>query len=509
MPTLSLPSPAQPPLSQRAARSGRRTTRFQLRARLSAAETYAEWREAALALDELTGAADWRRRPDSRHYDYAVIQLRLERLQRVRAGGDLHDLLFALNEGIHGNMAGMGNPALYDVALGGTKHLIEEYVAELDAAIHQIAEADERIIPFAEKLDFLRRARHCYGASALMLSGGGSLGPFHLGVTRALVEQELLPTVISGASAGAFVAGILGTHDNGELRALLNQHPPLELYEHPAGTRLTAPMLYAMVERLIPDLTFQEAFERTGRQINISIAPREVSQRSRLMNAITSPNVFVRSAVLASCAIPGVFPPVALEAKDAHGARKAYLPSRRWVDGSVADDLPAQRLMRLYGVNHFIASMINPFVLWTQRSESAQASPFVRALDAYQHAGREWLKATYPFTMNLIRDVYPLNAMTRMWYSVVTQDYAADVTLSPRQRLWNPYRLLQVMPAEDVDGLIHDGERVTWRRIEMIRVCTRLSRTLDGLLDRFEHVYLQRSGDAAKSRLIPSPEPSY
>ncbi len=64
------------------------------------------------------------------------------------------------------------------------------------------------------------------------------------------------------------------------------------------------------VKRLIPDLTFQEAFELTGYSINISVAPAELHQTSRLLNAITSPNVFIRTAVMASCAVPGVFPPV-------------------------------------------------------------------------------------------------------------------------------------------------------------------------------------------------------
>ena len=91
------------------------------------------------------------------------------------------------------------------------------------------------------------------------------------------------------------------------------------------------------VNRLIPDLTFQEAYEKTGRQISITVAPAEPHQRSRLLNAITSPTVFVRSAVMASCAVPGVFPPVTLMAKNVHGEAQPYLPTRRWVDGSIAE----------------------------------------------------------------------------------------------------------------------------------------------------------------------------
>ena len=38
-------------------------------------------------------------------------------------------------------------------------------------------------------------------------------------------------------------------------------------------------------------------------------------------------------------------------AKNQHGERQPYLPTRKWVDGSIADDLPAKRLQRLYSTN--------------------------------------------------------------------------------------------------------------------------------------------------------------
>ena len=50
-----------------------------------------------------------------------------------------------------------------------------------------------------------------------------------------------------------------------------------------------------------------------------------------------------------------------LMAKNVHGERQPYVPSRQWVDGSVSADLPAKRLARLYGVNHFITSFASEF----------------------------------------------------------------------------------------------------------------------------------------------------
>ena len=48
-----------------------------------------------------------------------------------------------------------------------------------------------------DMLEFFRRASHCFGRSALMLSGGGVLGFYHLGVVKTLLDQGLLPRVIS------------------------------------------------------------------------------------------------------------------------------------------------------------------------------------------------------------------------------------------------------------------------------------------------------------------------
>ena len=476
------------------------------------ATCYAEWREAARAHDDASGAAAWKRQDRSARYGHPGVRRRLDLLRKLRTENDPHELLFYLNEGIHGNLDGIGKPAMYNVAKFGTKDLVTTYVQELEEAIRYLGDLDESVIPFVEKLDFFRRASHCYGRSALMLSGGGSLGPFHLGVARALWEQRLLPTVISGSSAGAVVAATMGTHTDGELHELLTSGELPVAPEIPVGERLRIDAVRATIDALIPDVTFQEAFERTGRQVNISIAPSELHQTSRLMNAITSPNVFIREAVQASCAIPGVFPPVMLWARDAHGERKPYLPARRWVDGSVTDDLPAKRLSRLYGVNHFITSMINPIVLWSVRDPNMEGSLLHRFWDIYQKAGKEFLRATYPLAMQTVRRAYPLNLVVRMGYAVATQDYTGDITILPKQKLHNPTKLLAALADDEVRKLILDGERATWPRIEMIRNCTRVSRTLDAILEDLEYEHASRHAGhqpIPEHHLTPSTEPGY
>lgn len=61
------------------------------------------------------------------------------------------------------------------------------------------------------------------------------------------------------------------------------------------------------------------------------MAPWERHQISRLLNELSSPNVTIRSAARASAAVPGLVDAVQLEAKDASGQVRPYLPGRRWV----------------------------------------------------------------------------------------------------------------------------------------------------------------------------------
>ncbi len=464
---------------------------------MESATTYAEWRAAAIAHDERSGAARWKKQEVSTGYDYRIIHRRLDELNRLAHLGDPHELLFFLNEGVHGNMGGIGSAALYRKAMFGTKDLITEYLQAMSAAIRQVANTDDEEIPFLEKLDFFRRASLCFGRSALMLSGGGALGPFHLGVVKALHEQSLLPEVLSGASAGSMVASVIGTQDDATLNELFDPANVASVFQDfgeeglqtlKTNERLSIDRVRTMVEALIPDLTFAEAFEKTGQKINITVSPRDLHQMSRLLNAVTSPNVFIREAVMASCAIPGIFPPVTLAAKNVHGERQPYLPTRQWVDGSVTDDLPAKRLSRLYGVNHFITSQTNPAVLW-RVVDPNKDDLFVRGWNIYQSAMKEWFRATYPFALSVTKNLYPLNVITRMGYGVAMQDYTADINILPRRRFWDPRKLLSVLSEEDTRYLIREGELATWPQIEMIRNCTEVSRALDEVLTPLESRY--------------------
>ena len=172
-----------------------------LRQRLREAADYDSWAEAAKALDRLSGREVWKKRDISALYDYRTLRDRVDHLRAVRAANDHHGLVFAIEEGVHGNLGGMGKPMLYNKARFGTKQLIRDYVDSVSDALRHIETLSESEMPLAAKLDLFRRASHCYGRSALMFSAGGTLMYFHFGVAKALLEQGILPRVLSGSSS--------------------------------------------------------------------------------------------------------------------------------------------------------------------------------------------------------------------------------------------------------------------------------------------------------------------
>jgi TAG lipase/steryl ester hydrolase/phospholipase A2/LPA acyltransferase len=121
--------------------------------------------------------------------------------------------------------------------------------------------------------------------------------------------------------------------------------------------------LEACLRANIGDFTFQEAFDRTGRILNITVSPRSRSDPPRLLNYLTSPHVLIWSAALASSSLPGVFEANRLMVKDADGTERYESTSgmsMQFQDGSMELDLPMQQLSEMFNINHFIVSQANP-----------------------------------------------------------------------------------------------------------------------------------------------------
>ncbi len=466
---------------------------------LDHADTYEDWRELALEFDKTTGLEEWKQRQTSEYYDHHLIRSRLNKLKELRKKEHDVELFYTLNEGIHGNMGGMGRSALYNYSKFGTKKLIVEYIDEVVAALVHISNMGEDEVSFADKLDFFRRASHCFGRSALMLSGGANFGMFHVGVVKALHEQRLLPTVISGSSAGSVVAAVVGTHNDEELE----EYFKLETIKHEAmkfmgwkklfkgEALLDGAHLEDSMAKFIPEITFEEAFEKTHRAINITISPARMNHESRMLNATSSPNVYVRKGVLASTAVPGLFPPVTLVAKNYNGEPQPYNPSRQWVDGTLSNDLPGKRLSRLYGVNHFIASQVNPHVIPFVADKGKQRSML-------QLVAETSAKTTKSIVSNVLKhssdnmNSPALGYFLTQVHAMVSQDYTADINITPDFKQLSPLKLFSNPEDSDILALVKAGERATWPKLEWIRNCTKISRTLDSIIEELEIEEMKR-----------------
>lgn len=464
------------------------------------AMTYEEWSEAAKAHDVASGEEAWKNSDESRHFDSQSIRRRLNKLTNYLKTNDSAGLLFALNEGIHGNMDGMGHKRLHERAMFGTKTLIKDYCDIIVKSLEYLADPAMTDISFEDKLDFFRRAQHCYGRSAFQMSGSGNFLYFHLGVVRAMWSEGVLPRIISGSSGGSVIGAIVCTHvdedvekyfDLDHLENILGSE---DLEQSPRSGRksyLRGLKVRKMLAKIIPDLTFQEAYELTGRQLNISVAPAEQHQKSRLLNAIASPNVCIREAVYASCAVPGIYPAVTLMAKDSHGDRQPYLPNRKWVDGSVTNDLPAKRLSRLYGANHYIVSQANPLVTKFVSGMNSQNQATAALARASSATFKAWANANATIFQKPLSRFPRLNSATNLALSVINQSYSGDINIIRPSVLWAPHKILGDVTRKDMEHLIDLGRRTTWPKIEMIRTQTQISQVLDRIMIAYEDEFVQ------------------
>jgi TAG lipase / steryl ester hydrolase / phospholipase A2 / LPA acyltransferase len=508
------------------------------RAAMRDARDYEEWKLAAEKLDELEGHHEWRIRPDSLLYDHEVLQSQIDELNAMMQRQDVFGLMFRLRGSLSRNQHGMLHEGLFSRAHAGTKILVENYHEAVSEALHYICAADGSgiDIPSDAKLAFFNETRHAYGRTALMLSGGAAMGFYHVGVVKALIERQLMPRVVSGASAGSIVAAMVGTRTDAELRPMyhgegiiLGFFRPLRESKRQAMSQADKLKNEAFWQFLVPpalrwagDLfwqlmlssdgllrmdteyfrsvmrhnvgsyTFQEAFDRTGRIVNIIVAPRNRTDPPRLLNYLTAPHVLVWSAAVCSSSVPGVFDPSTLLVKESDGSiRPEYSAAQKYVDGSMEADLPMQQISELFNINHFLVSQVNPHasVLSTMAlSKSVWNHPlysFLVGLVGFLKAQlRNWFRNVLEFVS--LRRMAPVWATRRGGIQLLTQEYEGrhcDVTITPWEGhesvLSSFVKMLSNPSRREFSNMVTVSERNTWPKIDMIRCHCAVEMTLE------------------------------
>jgi len=458
-----------------------------LESELERAEDYTAWRQAAAELDELTDAAAWRDSDEPDVYDARLLKAETDELIRRRDAGDALGLVDAVASTLQRHLGDLAAPELYAVSLCGTQHTVHRWHDAVEQALLWLLEAPVPDIDDRQKLDRFEQAARLHGRSALVLSGGATWGFHHLGVVRCLFENGLLPDIFSGASTGAMIAAGVCTRTDAELADMFEDTDQIRLDGLlPVGLRRAArnrawldpAQLEAVLKNNVGVYTFAEAHARSGRLLNISVAPMRSRQKPRLLSQLTSPDVLVHSAALASSALPGLFPPAVLQARTRDGSTAPYLPSERWADGSLYADLPKLRLARLYNVNHFIFSQTNPHAL-----PVAQLTARRGVLPTVAGVASAAARAQGGFAVDMLdritrRRTGPVRMATERMRALVGQAYRGDIDIHPRFRLELIGKMAVNPSRADLDTFIQEGRRATWPLLPRIEDQTRIERVL-------------------------------
>jgi len=313
------------------------------RKQLEQAQTYEQWKAAALELDYLEGNVEWKEEFASDLYNYNLIYDRLRELRQYHQTGEYSRLKRAIREGLHHDLGDISNPALYHNSYVGTKHLIEEYINQVCDSINLLCDNPVPGLPENEKLGFFKDTLLSYGRPALLLSGVQRWALFHLGVIRTLWERDLLPQVISGSSAGAVMAAMLGTTPDDELDTLLMpENHNLKAWRWKGlmnGLRgagfMDQETLQQCLRENIGEFTFEEAFQHTGRSINVSVSSDQGHHGARLLSGYTSPTCLSGARRWLRRPYPVCSRPYSYRRRTTRGDRSLYAPAalRGWVRG--------------------------------------------------------------------------------------------------------------------------------------------------------------------------------
>jgi TAG lipase / steryl ester hydrolase / phospholipase A2 / LPA acyltransferase len=407
-------------------------------------------------------------------------------------------MLYLVRTALLRDVGGISNVNLYKHSYIGTKDLIERYIdSTLDTIRALVNTSAHSLPPGIETKDILEQvvyARQAFGRSALLLSGGATFGMNHIGVLKALFDAKLLPRIISGASAGSIVCAVLCTRTDEEIPDVLTKFPygDLAVFEEEGkedgllerigrfltqGAWIDIQHLIRVMKALLGDMTFQEAYNRTRRILNICVSSASIYELPRLLNYVTSPNVMIWSAVAASCSVPLLFSAAHLLVKNPiTGEHVPWNPTpQRWIDGSVDNDLPMTRLAEMFNVNHFIVSQVNPHVVPFLAKDDPTLTQ-ANQNHAYSGCATDWLftatnlaKGEALHRMHVLADlgIFP-NLITKA-RSILSQKYSGDITILPEIYYRDFPRILKNPTSDFMVQACLCGERATWPKLSRIR----------------------------------------
>jgi predicted acylesterase/phospholipase RssA len=210
-----------------------------------------------------------------------------------------------------------------------------------------------------------------------------------------------------------------------------------------------------LTRELLGDFTFLEAFEFTGRVLNISLTSTEDHRSHIVLNHENAPHVLIWSAVVASSALPGALAPAYLVEKSFDGSFKRWERyGKLWVDGSIHCDIPFEELRRSFSIECLIVSQVNPHIVPFLMNSNKNVS-FLNAVQYFLML--EFLK-WMEFLGKL--DLWPRVHRSRM-NNVFLQRFSGNMTLTIKNipdLIWMYSKILSDPDAEALQRYISIGE---------------------------------------------------
>ncbi|CEJ54062.1 Putative Patatin-like phospholipase domain-containing protein ACLA_029670 [Penicillium brasilianum] len=478
-----------------------RGKRQRLRRELWAQRDYPSWLRAAQVLDAYLGNDKWKQTDEYAYYDHLTITKVVDQLKNARyqAESELNDgtgaketsaieeLSALLEACVKNNFAGVENPRMYSEAYSGTKDLVQEYIDEVHTCIELVR--DCRQIDRETKYQHFKHLDTNFGRTALCLSGGATFAYYHFGVVKALLDNDVLPEIITGTSGGALVAGLVATRTDEELKQLLVPalaHRIRACHENffqwssrwwRTGARFdTLDWARQCSWFCRGSMTFREAYERTGRILNVSCVPSDPHSPTILANYLTAPDCVIWSAVLASAAVPGILNPVVLMTKKRDGTLAPYSFGHKWKDGSLRTDIPIKSLNLHFNVNFTIVSQVNPHVnLFFFSSRGTVGRPVTHRKGRGWRGGflgtaiEQYIKLDLNKWLRVLRHLELLpRPLGQDWSEIWLQKFSGTVTLWPKSIPSDFIHILSDPTPERLARMIHVGQQSAFPKLQFI-----------------------------------------
>lgn len=477
-----------------------RGTRHRLRKRMRYSTSYEDWVKAAEDLDHHLGGDKWKAEDDYAYYDSPTIRRVTASMIKARGRAQKDEgnpssggkrpvaELRGLVEGcVKNNFSGFENTRLYSETHYGTKDLVQQFVNEATTSLKFLFATEQLTVQ--EKRDLAQHLSTNFGRTALCLSGGATFAYYHFGIGKALLDAGLLPDIVTGTSGGALVAALLTTRTDEELKKLLIPALASRINACQDKTWVWMQRWWRTGARFDSvewakrcawfchgSLTFREAYERTGRILNVTCVPSNPHSPNILANYRTSPDCVIWSAVLASAAVPGILNPVVLMRKTPDGRLEPYSFGHKWKDGSLRTDIPLKSLNLHFNVNFSIVSQVNPHInLFFFSSRGTVGRPVTHRRGRGWRGGflgsaiEQYLKLDLNKWLKVLRHLELLpRPLGQDWSMIWLQRFGGTITIWPRSIPSDYWNILADPDMERLARMIHVGQLAAWPKLKFI-----------------------------------------